>query len=107
MIKVKGVSVASAELEDLLLGHPQVEDCAVLGIQDEYSGEKPKAYVVPKSGAVAGRELGIELLMKYQGLQRARRVLGLDTLETQSHHPIGLINVYFCYDPIKYSATNP
>ena len=50
MIKVKGQQVAPAELEDLLLGHPGVEDCAVLGIADEYSGEKPKAFVVPKGG---------------------------------------------------------
>jgi acyl-coenzyme A synthetase/AMP-(fatty) acid ligase len=48
MIKVKGIAVAPAELEDLLLGHPDVEDCAVLGIQDDYSGERPKAYVVVK-----------------------------------------------------------
>ncbi|KAG9236792.1 CoA ligase [Amylocarpus encephaloides] len=48
MIKVKGIGVAPAELEDLLLGHPEVEDCAVLGIEDEYSGEKPKAFIVLK-----------------------------------------------------------
>ncbi|KAJ4516520.1 hypothetical protein HRR83_001854 [Exophiala dermatitidis] len=46
MIKVKGIGVAPAELEDLLLGHPDVEDVAVLGISDEYAGERPKAYVV-------------------------------------------------------------
>ncbi|OAP57398.1 hypothetical protein AYL99_08136 [Fonsecaea erecta] len=46
MIKVKGVGVAPAELEDLLLGHPLVVDVAVIGIQDPYSGELPKAFVV-------------------------------------------------------------
>lgn len=40
MIKVKGLQVPPAELEDLLLGHPDVEDCAVLGIPDDYSGER-------------------------------------------------------------------
>jgi len=49
MIKVKGIQVAPAELEDLLLGHPLVEDCAVIGIQDEYSGERPFGFVVLKS----------------------------------------------------------
>ena len=48
MIKVKGIGVAPAELEDLLLGHPDVEDAAVLAIVDPYSGERPKAYVVLK-----------------------------------------------------------
>ncbi|KAK3675849.1 hypothetical protein LTR78_004490 [Recurvomyces mirabilis] len=50
MIKVKGQQVAPAELEDLLLGHESVEDVAVLGIKDDYAGERPKAYVVLKPG---------------------------------------------------------
>lgn len=62
MIKVKGIQVAPAELEDLLLGHDLVEDCAVLGIRDEYAGEKPKAYVVVKGGVSANKELGRALL---------------------------------------------
>ncbi|CAG8978722.1 hypothetical protein HYALB_00012472 [Hymenoscyphus albidus] len=37
LIKVKGIGVAPAELEDLLLGHPAVEDVAVLGIADDYT----------------------------------------------------------------------
>lgn len=63
MIKVKGIAVAPAELEDLLLGHPNVEDCAVLSIPDEWSGEKPKAYIVTK-GAGESEELG-RGIMKY------------------------------------------
>jgi acyl-CoA synthetase (AMP-forming)/AMP-acid ligase II len=62
MIKVKGIGVAPAELEDLLLGHVHVEDVAVLGIPDDYSGEKPKAYIVPKPGAPGEDELGKALL---------------------------------------------
>nr|OQO30309.1 hypothetical protein B0A51_03135 [Rachicladosporium sp. CCFEE 5018] len=62
LIKVKGIGVAPAELEDLLLGHPEVEDVAVLGIQDEYSGEVPKAFIVAKAADKAGQGLGRELL---------------------------------------------
>ena len=50
MIKVKDIGVAPAELENLLLGHPKVEDVAVMGVNDDYSGELPKAYVVPNAG---------------------------------------------------------
>ena len=50
MIKVKGIQVAPAELEDLLLGHQNVEDCAVIGIPDEYSGERPFGFIVLKPG---------------------------------------------------------
>lgn len=48
MIKVKGIAVAPAEIEDLLLGHPAVEDVAVGAIPDDYTGQRPKAYVVIK-----------------------------------------------------------
>jgi 4-coumarate--CoA ligase len=62
MIKVKGHQVAPAELEDLLLGHSMVDDCAVLGIPDDYSGELPKAFVVVKAGVRKDQETGRELL---------------------------------------------
>lgn len=63
MIKVRGIGVAPAELEDLLLGHPWVEDVAVLGVTDDYSGEKPKAFVVRKNvhGTPAEEDVGREL----------------------------------------------
>ncbi|KAL4978971.1 hypothetical protein BDW66DRAFT_157839 [Aspergillus desertorum] len=50
MIKVKGIAVSPAEIEDLLLGHPDVEDVGVTSVADEYAGERPKAYVVLKRG---------------------------------------------------------
>lgn len=62
MIKVKGIGVAPAELEDLLLGHERVEDVAVLGLPDDYSGELPKAYVVLKAGVQEDRATGKELI---------------------------------------------
>jgi len=62
MIKVKGQQVAPAELEDFLLGHAKVEDVAVLGVHDDYSGEAPKAYVVPKANHDESQELGRELI---------------------------------------------
>ena len=62
MIKVKGIGVAPAELEDLLLGHDRVEDVAVLSIHDDYSGELPKAYVVLKPGVVADKMAGKALI---------------------------------------------
>ncbi|EOO01377.1 putative 4-coumarate- ligase 2 protein [Phaeoacremonium minimum UCRPA7] len=48
MIKVKGIGVAPAELENVLLGHPIVHDVAICGIPDDRAGERPKAYVVLK-----------------------------------------------------------
>lgn len=71
MIKVKGIGVAPAELEDLLLGHDKVEDVAVLGVRDDYAGELPKAFVVLKGGATANEGTGRELI-KYVKERKVR-----------------------------------
>uniref|UniRef100_A0A0K0DNW1 AMP-binding_C domain-containing protein n=1 Tax=Angiostrongylus cantonensis TaxID=6313 RepID=A0A0K0DNW1_ANGCA len=49
LIKVKGLQVAPAELEDLLLTHPLIRDAAVIGVPDKRAGELPKAFVVRAS----------------------------------------------------------
>ncbi len=41
-------TVAPAELEGLLLDHPDVADVCVIGAPDEYSGELPFAFITPK-----------------------------------------------------------
>jgi len=47
LIKYKGFQVAPAELEGKLMDHPNVNDCAVIGIQDEKNHtEVPRAYIV-------------------------------------------------------------
>merc|ERR1719343_1747596 len=48
LIKTRGFQVAPAELEDLILGHEDVNDVAVIQIADEESGELPLAYIVLK-----------------------------------------------------------
>nr|OQO23451.1 hypothetical protein B0A51_07756 [Rachicladosporium sp. CCFEE 5018] len=47
LIKVKGFQVAPAELEAVLLEHPDVADAAVVAMQGEHE-ELPRAYVVLK-----------------------------------------------------------
>jgi acyl-CoA synthetase (AMP-forming)/AMP-acid ligase II len=51
LIKYKGFQVPPAELEAVLLEHPAVADCAVIGIPDEEAGELPKGFVVVADGA--------------------------------------------------------
>lgn len=51
LIKYKGFQVPPAELEQILLTHPAVDDAAVLGLPDEESGELPLAFVVKQPGS--------------------------------------------------------
>jgi len=50
LIKYKGFQVPPAELEALLLTHPKIADCAVIGIPDVEAGELPKAFVTLAPG---------------------------------------------------------
>jgi acyl-CoA synthetase (AMP-forming)/AMP-acid ligase II len=57
LIKYKGYQVAPAELEAVLLGHPEIADAAVIGIKDADSGEElPKAFVVRAPGSSLGEQ---------------------------------------------------
>ncbi|HEX7926904.1 MAG TPA: AMP-binding protein, partial [bacterium] len=56
LIKYKGMQVAPAELEALILTHPAVADVAVIPSPDEEAGEIPKAFVVLKPGQQATAE---------------------------------------------------
>jgi acyl-CoA synthetase (AMP-forming)/AMP-acid ligase II len=62
LIKYKGYQVAPAELEAVLVGHPEIADAAVIGVRDDESGEElPKAFVVRTPGS----ELAEDAVMEY------------------------------------------
>ena len=51
LIKYKGLQVAPAELEALLISHNRINDAAVIGIHDQSQAtEVPRAYVVKQPG---------------------------------------------------------
>lgn len=56
MIVVSGYNVYPIELENVILRHPKVMDCAVIGVPHEYQGESVKAVVVPKPGSLLGED---------------------------------------------------
>ena len=46
LIKYKGFQVAPAELEAVLVAHPNIQDAAVIGKPDDEAGELPVAFVI-------------------------------------------------------------
>lgn len=49
-----GENIAPKEIEDLLLGHPDIAEIAIVGIPDQRTGEKACAVIVPIKGALPG-----------------------------------------------------
>ena len=62
LIKYKGLQVSPAELEALLLTHPDIMDVAVIPIPDEEAGELPKAYVVTRTGDLDNEPLAAQIM---------------------------------------------
>nr|KYP54421.1 4-coumarate--CoA ligase-like 6 [Cajanus cajan] len=52
IIKYKGFQIAPADLEAVLMLHPEIVDVAVTGAMDKETGEMPVAFVVRKVGSV-------------------------------------------------------
>ncbi|WP_202368833.1 long-chain-fatty-acid--CoA ligase FadD2 [Pseudomonas sp. MWU318] len=57
MIIVSGFNVYPNEIEDVVMAHPKVANCAVIGVPDERSGEAVKLFVVARETGVSLEEL--------------------------------------------------
>jgi acyl-CoA synthetase (AMP-forming)/AMP-acid ligase II len=81
MVKVNGFQVAPAEIESVLHGHVAVLDCAVFGVADPTTGERPVAAVVLDPGSSATteelRQLVVDSLATYKHL---RAVVTIDAI---------------------------
>jgi fatty-acyl-CoA synthase len=54
LVKSGGEWISSVELENALMGHPEVAQAAVIAVPDERWGERPLAVVVRKPGSEVG-----------------------------------------------------
>lgn len=62
LIISSGVNIYPAEIENALIAHPAVADCAVVGSADRLLGQTARAIVQLKSGALPSSELTRDLL---------------------------------------------
>jgi len=61
MIISAGYNIAGAEVEDVLLRHPAVTECAVVGRADDERGQLVEAFVVLKDAHLAGEAMAHQL----------------------------------------------
>ena len=84
MIKYKGFPVAPAEVEAVLLEHPAVKECGVVGRHDSEAGEVPVAFVALRDGFVDSGKLGEELCSfvaeRLTNYKQPREVRFIDTI---------------------------
>ena len=54
IINVAGHRLSTGAMEEVLSSHPDVAECAVMGVTDEIKGEVPVGFVVTKAGVARG-----------------------------------------------------
>jgi propionyl-CoA synthetase len=71
VINVAGHRLSTGQMEEVLAAHPDVAECAVIGVSDELKGELPLAFVVLKAGVA--RDHGT---IRSELVQRVRDTIG-------------------------------
>jgi len=56
VINVAGHRLTTGSMEAVVAAHPDVAECAVIGVHDELKGQVPRAFVVLKAGSVIDPE---------------------------------------------------
>jgi len=87
LIKYKGLQVAPAELEAVLLSNPLIADAAVIPVPDAEAGEIPKAYIVKRG------EIDAEQVMAYvaERVSPYKKVRQVEFVEAIPKSPSGKI----------------
>lgn len=83
LIKIKGRSVGSLEIETILYEHPEVREAAVVGVQDNNADERVIAFVV-SSGKVTASELGTFCMQRLSRYKVPSEFVFCDTLPKTS-----------------------
>ena len=89
MIITGGFNVYPSDIEAVLCQHPQVAECAVVGVPSEQWGETPVAYVVGRSGSQPTAEELREWLNTRVG--KTQRVADLRLVERLPRSEIGKV----------------
>lgn len=71
VINVAGHRLSTGGMEAVVAGHPDVAECAVIGIRDDLKGQRPSGYVVLKSGSAIDAET-----LRAELVERVREEIG-------------------------------
>ncbi|MQG91242.1 long-chain-fatty-acid--CoA ligase FadD2 [Pseudomonas sp. MN1F] len=88
MIIVSGFNVYPNEIEDVVMGHPQVANCAAIGVPDERSGEAVKLFVVAREGGLSIDDLKAYCKANFTGYKVPKHIVVRESLPMT---PVGKI----------------
>jgi len=88
MIIVSGFNVYPNEIEDVIMGHPQVANCAAIGVPDDRSGEAVKLFVVAREGGLSVDELKAYCKANFTGYKVPKHIVLRESLPMT---PVGKI----------------
>jgi long-chain acyl-CoA synthetase len=89
MIIRGGENIAPAEIEAVLMSHPAIDECAVIGIPSMEWGQTVKAFVVARKGKkVTEKQLGEFCRSRLSSFKRPERIEFIDALPK---NPLGKI----------------
>jgi len=88
LIIVSGFNVYPNEIEDVVMAHPAVANCAVIGVPDERTGEAVKLFVVARAEGVSLEELKAYCKTNFTGYKVPKHIVLRDSLPMT---PVGKI----------------
>ena len=98
IIKCGGYKISALEIESVILQHPNVKECAVVGIADETWGEKIGAAIIWKEEALTLDELRLWLTGKLAGYKLPSLLENCESLPRNAMGKLIKANVKALFD---------
>ena len=88
ILKSGGYRLSALEIEDVLLGHPEISDVTVIGLPDARTGERVCAVIVPASGTTVTLE-SVAAHFAASGVAKQKTPEQLEFVEAIERNPMG------------------
>ena len=101
-----GVNISAGEVEDVLRGHPEIEDVAVVGVTDPRLGERVGAVVVPATSSdrvPSIDDLGVFLTER--GLARNKHPEHVVVVDSLPRTPAGKVQKFILRENFQPTRT--
>lgn len=85
-----GYNISSQEIENYILGHPKVQDAAVVGMADEKLGERMCAYITPAPDETVNLQ-DIVTYLEEKGVAKYKHPERLEIITAVPRNPVGKV----------------